>query len=89
MKMSVMANSTLSHSYNISVTDYQTGESNTQTHTQSHTYTHIVGLINRSRPMRKAKQIMTLKEPDEADLKLNLKFWRRDGQTAERFKKTN
>lgn len=26
MKMSVMANSTLSHSYNISVTDYQTEE---------------------------------------------------------------
>lgn len=35
MKMSVMANRTLSHSYNISVTDYQTGESNTHTHTQT------------------------------------------------------
>jgi len=35
MKMSVMANRTLSHSYNISVTDYQTGESNTHTHTHT------------------------------------------------------
>lgn len=31
MKMSVMANRTLSHSYNIFVTDYQTGNANTHT----------------------------------------------------------
>lgn len=37
MKMSVMANKTLSHSYNISVTDYQTGDS--KAHTFRHTQT--------------------------------------------------
>lgn len=52
---------------------------------ESRTHTHIVGLINKS--MRKA--IITLKEPDETDLKFNFKFLRRDGHTAEHFKKTN
>ncbi len=35
--MSVMANRSLSHSYNISVTDYQTGDSHTYTHSSTHT----------------------------------------------------
>ena len=64
MKMSVMANRTLSHSYNISVTDYQTGDSNT--HTQTHTDTNNIGLINRS--TRGA--LIALKEPDDTDLEV-------------------
>ena len=64
MKMSVMANRTLSHFYNISVTDYQTGESNTHVHT--HTHTNNVGVINRS--TRRAP--ITLKAPDNTDLEM-------------------
>lgn len=60
MKMSVMANRTLSHSYNISVTDYQTGDTNTHTHTQMSALTNI--------STRGA--LITLREPDDTDLEI-------------------
>lgn len=56
MKMSVMANRTLSHSYNIFVTDYQTGDSNT----------HTTNIRQMDRSTRGA--LKTLKEPDNTDL---------------------
>lgn len=59
--MSVMANRTLSHSYNNSVTDYQTEDSNTHTHTQTN-------IMQMNRSMRGALKM--LKEPDDTDLEI-------------------
>lgn len=55
MKMSGTANKTLSHSSKVSVTDYQTGDSNTH----FHTHTNKAGL-------GKQKHLITLKGPDAA-----------------------
>lgn len=62
IKMSVMANRTLSHSCNISVNDYQTGESNTHTLT----LTNNVELIKRGT----SRALIALKEPDDTDLEI-------------------